>query len=82
MICYNCKSENKEKAKVCKKCGADLTYIPWRPGIKWHNKVLGVIYAVVDRLLRREYFLNKADEICRRGNGISMYDMTKGSATK
>lgn len=47
MKCYNCDTENKAKAKYCKKCGADLFYVPWRPSWKWHFKVLGIIYGVV-----------------------------------
>ena len=62
MLCYNCRFENKDKAKSCKKCGADLTYTPWRPGLKWHLKVLGITYAIVITLFFiARYSLNKFD---------------------
>ncbi len=62
MLCYNCNTENKDKAKLCKKCGADLTYIPWRPGVKWHLKVLAIIYAIVLVLFfTARFFLTKFD---------------------
>lgn len=44
--CPACATENKAKARVCKKCGYDLTAPPlWLPTWKWHLKVLGIIYA-------------------------------------
>ena len=45
MKCYKCQSENKEGAKLCRKCGADL--IPallWWPSWRWHAKTLAIIY--------------------------------------
>jgi len=60
--CYNCQSESKDYAKFCKNCGADLTYVPWRPGWRWHLKVLLTIYAVVIVLFFvARFFLNKFD---------------------
>jgi hypothetical protein len=49
MKCPKCQTENKEEAKLCKKCRADL-YPPlplWRPSWKWHAKVLVSVYAVL-----------------------------------
>ncbi|MBN1384978.1 MAG: hypothetical protein JW983_08885 [Elusimicrobia bacterium] len=62
MKCYNCQMENKNTAKFCKGCGADLTYVPWRPGWRWHLKVLGIIYLVVIVLFFvARFFLDKFD---------------------
>lgn len=48
MKCFSCAAENKENAKFCAKCGADLTAPPvWYPTWKWHLKTLGIIYAVL-----------------------------------
>ena len=48
MKCFNCGQQNKETAKVCKKCQMDLTLPPsWFPDWQWHAKALGVIYAVL-----------------------------------
>lgn len=45
MKCQHCGAENKEEAKVCKKCGKSLVVAPvWKPTLKWHLKVLGIIY--------------------------------------
>jgi len=44
--CLNCAQQNKDTAKVCKKCGLDLTLPPsWFPDWRWHVKTLTVIYA-------------------------------------
>jgi hypothetical protein len=43
--CSTCGQANKESAKACRKCGADMTLPPaWFPDWKWHAKALGVIY--------------------------------------
>jgi hypothetical protein len=48
MRCPKCGAENKETAKVCKKCGSELAVTPaWFPDAKWHLKTLGAIYAVL-----------------------------------
>ncbi len=48
MKCLVCQTDNKDGAKVCRKCGVDLNLPPlWRPDWKWHAKVLGVIYVVL-----------------------------------
>lgn len=48
MKCPACQLDNKENAKTCRKCGADMNAEPlWKPTWKWHAKVLGVIYAVL-----------------------------------
>jgi phosphotransferase system glucose/maltose/N-acetylglucosamine-specific IIC component len=62
MKCYNCNLENKDTAKFCKGCNANLTYVPWQPSWRWHLKVLGIIYAVVIVLFFvARFFLNKFD---------------------
>ena len=62
MKCYNSQTENKDTAKICKSCGADLMYAPWRPTWKWHLKVLGIIYVIVIVLFFvARFFLNKFD---------------------
>ncbi len=48
IVCPNCKTENKIKARNCKKCGWDLSMpAVWIPTWKWHLKVLGIIYTVL-----------------------------------
>lgn len=48
MKCSVCGTDNKEEAKVCRKCGLDLTLEPlWRPTWKWHFKVLGTLYVLL-----------------------------------
>ncbi|MFA5139494.1 MAG: zinc-ribbon domain-containing protein [Elusimicrobiota bacterium] len=48
MKCPNCSQENKDTAKVCKKCGRDLTMPPaWFPDWRWHTRTLAVIYLCV-----------------------------------
>lgn len=46
--CLNCGQENKETAKLCRKCGKDLTVPPaWFPDAAWHAKTLVVIYGAL-----------------------------------
>ena len=48
MKCPKCKTENRDTAKVCKKCGHSFEIIEvWRPTWKWHLKTLGIIYVVL-----------------------------------
>ncbi len=48
MKCPNCGLDNKETAKLCKKCARDLTVAPaWFPDWNWHMRALGVIYGVL-----------------------------------
>ena len=48
MKCISCSQENKDTAKVCKKCGRDLALPPaWFPDWRWHARTLAVIYACV-----------------------------------
>jgi|AGTN01.2.fsa_nt_gi hypothetical protein len=48
MKCPKCQIENKEGAKICRKCGTDLAQKPlWKPSWKWHGRTLAVIYAVL-----------------------------------
>lgn len=48
MKCIVCQMENKEGAKNCKKCGVDMNLPPlWQPSLKWHLKVLGIIYGIL-----------------------------------
>ncbi|MFA6029001.1 MAG: hypothetical protein WC969_04005 [Elusimicrobiota bacterium] len=45
MKCLSCQQDNKDNAKVCKRCGRDMTLPPaWMPDWKWHARTLGVIY--------------------------------------
>ncbi|MFA6092974.1 MAG: hypothetical protein WCU88_09280 [Elusimicrobiota bacterium] len=45
MKCQNCQQENKDNAKVCKRCSHDLTLPPaWLPDWKWHARTLAYIY--------------------------------------
>lgn len=45
MKCPTCKTENKDAAKACKKCGSIFNVQPlWSPSWKWHAKALGIIY--------------------------------------
>lgn len=46
MKCPECKAENKEGVKYCKRCGAQLFGSPG-PDWKWSFKVLGIIYAAL-----------------------------------
>ena len=81
MLCYNCRTENKDKAKACKKCGVDLTYTPWRPGLKWHLKVLGITYAVVIvAFFTARFFLDRFDR--NLPTWKSEYPMYENSSTK
>ena len=46
--CPACDTDNRVKAKACKKCGYDLSLPPlWMPTWKWHLKVLGIIYVIL-----------------------------------
>lgn len=46
MKCANCGIENKDVAKVCRKCGRDMSLLTaWFPDARWHLKTLAVIYA-------------------------------------
>ncbi|OGS20877.1 MAG: hypothetical protein A2252_00580 [Elusimicrobia bacterium RIFOXYA2_FULL_39_19] len=48
MKCPKCNVENKEEAKVCKKCGTSLALKPvWTPNWQWHAKTLGIIFGVL-----------------------------------
>ena len=48
MKCVVCQNENKEGAKVCKKCGVNLNLDPvWQPDWRWHMRVLGAIYVAL-----------------------------------
>ena len=45
MKCLVCQTDNKEGAKVCRKCGINMQLEPlWKPTWKWHAKTLGIIY--------------------------------------
>lgn len=46
--CAQCQTENKDQAKMCRKCGANLQLPPlWQPTWKWHGRTLGVIYILI-----------------------------------
>ncbi|MBI4677911.1 MAG: zinc ribbon domain-containing protein [Elusimicrobia bacterium] len=48
MKCSNCGQDNRDSAKVCRKCGRDLATPPaWFPDARWHLRTLGIIYAVL-----------------------------------
>ena len=48
MKCPKCTTENKDQAKVCRKCGLNLQLPPlWQPTWRWHLRTLGIIYALV-----------------------------------
>lgn len=48
MKCPKCQIENKENAKLCKKCGTDLCQpVLWRPDWKWHVRTISVIYVLL-----------------------------------
>jgi len=48
MKCSKCQIENKETAKACRKCGAELVLVPlWRPTWKWHARTLVIIYGIL-----------------------------------
>ncbi|OGS04590.1 MAG: hypothetical protein A3G41_03455 [Elusimicrobia bacterium RIFCSPLOWO2_12_FULL_59_9] len=45
MKCPNCSAENKDAAKICKKCGRDFRLPPaWFPNWRWHVRTLASIY--------------------------------------
>jgi len=48
MKCQLCQIDNKDDAKHCKKCGANLNVAPlWTPSWKWHIKSLAIVYVVL-----------------------------------
>ena len=48
MKCPQCQADNKDQAKSCRKCGANLQLPPiWQPTWRWHAKTLGIIYVVL-----------------------------------
>lgn len=48
MRCPKCGHDNKENAKICVKCKADLRpVLIEEPTWKWHLKVLAIIYAIL-----------------------------------
>jgi hypothetical protein len=48
MKCPGCASENKDNAKICRKCGREMAIPPaWTPDALWHMKTLAVIYAAL-----------------------------------
>jgi hypothetical protein len=48
MKCQHCGAENKDAAKVCRKCGLELAVAPmWFPDARWHLRTLGTIYAAL-----------------------------------
>jgi hypothetical protein len=49
MKCPKCQADNKEGAKLCKKCGFELAQQPplWKPGWKWHLKTVSIIYCIL-----------------------------------
>lgn len=48
MRCPKCGYDNKENAKFCVKCKADIRpVLIEEPTWKWHLKVLAIIYAVL-----------------------------------
>ena len=60
MKCPSCSHDNKDKAKVCKKCGREMSLPPaWFPDAKWHLKTLGIIYICVTAFYYAVSFLLK-----------------------
>jgi hypothetical protein len=48
MKCPACQVDNKDQAKNCRKCGANLQLPPlWKPTWAWHGRTLLIIYGVV-----------------------------------
>ena len=48
MKCLSCGQEHKETAKVCRKCGRDMTIPPaWFPNAAWHLRTLAIIYCAL-----------------------------------
>jgi hypothetical protein len=46
--CLTCGQENKDIAKVCRKCSRELSTPPaWFPDLRWHLKTLGTIYVLL-----------------------------------
>jgi hypothetical protein len=57
MKCPQCQVDNKDQAKLCRKCGANLQIPPlWQPTWAWHARTLGIIYAILIVL----FFVTKA----------------------
>lgn len=48
MKCVICQTENKDGARVCRKCGVQVNVEPlWRPTWRWHARALGIIYVIL-----------------------------------
>lgn len=47
MQCDNCKAQNKQGVKICRRCGSVLDLAAYQPSWKWSLKVLLVIYALL-----------------------------------
>jgi hypothetical protein len=49
MKCPKCKFDNKESAKLCKKCGAEMSpqVAVWKPTLRWHLTTLSIIFTVL-----------------------------------
>lgn len=64
MKCPACQTENKEGAKACRKCGADVALEPlWQPSWRWHAKALVVIYVgLTVAYFAISYFLSRVPE--------------------
>jgi hypothetical protein len=46
--CPQCQVDNKDQAKSCRKCGANLQLPPlWQPTWQWHARTLGIIYVLL-----------------------------------
>lgn len=46
MKCPACGADHKTDTGFCRKCGKPLVCAPvWKPGLSWHLKTLGIIYA-------------------------------------
>jgi len=48
MKCPKCQIDNKESAKLCKKCGAEMNpVLVWKPTLRWHLATLSIIFTVL-----------------------------------
>ncbi len=48
MKCPQCRIENKDGSKSCRKCGFNLQLPPlWQPTWAWHRRTLMIIYTCV-----------------------------------
>jgi hypothetical protein len=48
MKCPKCQFDNKENAKLCKKCGSDMNPVfLWKPTLRWHLTTLSIIFTVL-----------------------------------